>query len=286
MRKAAPGLEARAPPRGARRERPPGLDQRCARAARGQARPSPERGPAEAWALAAPAPRFLSSGLRAVLRLPGPGFPRGRWGLAPPAKPGRGWTAPVQGALDEDTSTGRGPASSLGLWWRVGAPGPWAVQAPRPACCLPIIRRHCPAPAGQPGSSMAGLELAHGRGGPAEEKGAEEAAWRQPPPPFVLEADTEKPHRAECALTVSPQVSWPGVWRRADSAARRRPAGSAASGWGRGLGRKGPRGRPAPAAAGTVGPEPGHPPVTCLGGQGGSSEGRRSLQTSPGLSRR
>lgn len=82
--------------------------------------------------------------------------PVGSGAWRPLLSQGRGWTAPVQGALDEDTSAGRGPASSLGLWWRVGAPGPWAVQAPRPACCPPIIRRHCPAPVGQPGSSMTG----------------------------------------------------------------------------------------------------------------------------------
>lgn len=160
MRKAPPGLEARAPPRGARRERPPGLDQRCAGAAGGRARPSPQRGPAEAWARP---PQLRASSV------PGRGLPCASLVLASPVasvawRPllvqGRGWTGPAQrarrGALDADTSTGRGQASSLGLWWGVGAPGPRAVQAPRPAC----RPAHHPAPLSspviQPDSSVAG----------------------------------------------------------------------------------------------------------------------------------
>ena len=128
----------------------------------------------------------------------------------------------------------------------VGGGYPWATGGPGPQASLPS----------GPSSGAAvqprdPVRLLRGRasswptaaGGQRRKRGPKRRAGCQPPPPFVLEADTEKPQRAECALTVSPQVSWPGVWRRADSAARRRPAGSAASGWGRGPGRKGPRGR-------------------------------------------
>lgn len=80
----------------------------------------------------------------------------------------------------------------------------------------------------------------------------------QSAPPFVLEADTEKPQRAECALTVSPQVSWPGVWRPADSAAGPQPRRKRCQRLGPRPRQERPprpaRGLPAPAAACAVGP--------------------------------
>lgn len=82
-----------------------------------------------------------------------------------------------------------------------------AFQPHRPACLLHGRASSCPRPWGVRG----------------RKRWLKKRAVCQSPSPFVLEADMEKPQRAKCALTVSPQVSWPGVWRRADSAARPQP---------------------------------------------------------------
>ena len=134
MRRAAPTVKPRAlavvPPRGGGREPTPGLDQTCAGPSQGlvhhpsgararPARPLPELRASPALGRGPPC---------SYLVLDSP-VASGAW--FPLLSLGRGWTGLARGARrgapDTDTFTGRGPASSLGPQWGVGAPGPRVV---------------------------------------------------------------------------------------------------------------------------------------------------------------